>query len=239
MTEKSCIVSILAGGSGLRFNNDSINSMPKQFAKYHNKTLIEMSIEAFENNCEVDGIIIVMNRKWINDIKQIVENNNYQKILAILPGGKTRFDSSLAAIEWTKKHYSKCGKFLIHDAVRPFVSQEIITDIIKALNSCDAVEPVIKTTETLVKIDTFGVPSTVDRSIYATVQTPQGFKFKVISNAFEIAKVYMNNKTYSRSSWRPTDDISVVEEFSPRSIRNIIEGDVLNKKITFKSDLNS
>lgn len=232
---------VLAGGSGLRFS-DIKDALPKQFHKIGDKTLLELTLDKFESNKNISSILVVINKKWLDFANEIIENAGYKKVISVLGGGKTRFDSSSIALDYLANEHEDTEKVLIHDAVRPFVSENIINSVIKALEKADAVEPILMATDTLVKLDRFGVPSTLDRSSIGIVQTPQGFNFNVIYNAFAIAKIYLNSSSksnrVSNETKSPTDDMSVIEEFSPRSIRTAVKGESQNKKITFKSDLN-
>ncbi|MDR0950417.1 MAG: 2-C-methyl-D-erythritol 4-phosphate cytidylyltransferase [Candidatus Ancillula sp.] len=241
------IVSILAGGEGLRFNygrQEGGKKIPKQLAKIGDKTLLEMSIEAFDSHPDIDKIIVVMNKNWMDDLKEILSQDSYRKVDVLLKGGDSRFESSNIAIDHIARHYPMAKKLLIHDGVRPFVSEDVISNVINALDHADAVEPVVKATETLVKLDEFGVPKTVNRRKYANVQTPQGFKFKILHKAFQIAEEYLHNSVTAgkisgkKKKWTPTDDMSVVEKFNPKAIRRAVQGDPKNKKVTFRSDLN-
>ena len=85
---------ILAGGSGKRMGG----SLPKQFLILGEKPIIQHSIEAFENHSDIDEICIIMQADFIHEVECIVKENNFNKVKHILPGGKERSDSSLAAI---------------------------------------------------------------------------------------------------------------------------------------------
>jgi len=113
------IAIILAGGMGSRFNPE----IPKQFAKVAGKTIIEHTIEVFQNN----------------EIEDIISSSNYNKVRKILVGGAERKDSSLSAINSYKDSKENIN-LIFHDAVRPFITNKIITNCIQSLEHYDAVD---------------------------------------------------------------------------------------------------
>ena len=113
---------ILAGGDGNRINS----SVPKQFIEINNKKLIDFSIDAFEKNKNIDEIIIVLNKKWIEKYKD--EYKSY--ILTV--GGNSRSHSSLNGLLCCSE---KSKNVLIHDAARPLLTQDLINNCIKYLST--------------------------------------------------------------------------------------------------------
>ncbi|WP_372754431.1 2-C-methyl-D-erythritol 4-phosphate cytidylyltransferase, partial [Labilibaculum sp.] len=110
------IAVILAGGSGKRMEM----KVPKQFLVLGGKPIIQHSIEAFERHAEIDEICIIIHADFVPEIEDIVNKNRITKVKHILPGGKERSDSSLAAILVYKGELDV--NLIFHDAVRPFVS---------------------------------------------------------------------------------------------------------------------
>lgn len=215
---------ILAGGTGKRLGADR----PKQFLMIAGKTVIEHSITAFQKHPLIDEIAIVIHKDFVDDIKEIVERNNFDKVKRILIGGKERYDSSLAAVH----SYGNCPdiNILIHDAARPLVSERIITDCIKALKHYNAVDVVVKTTDTIIKAtpdNTLG--EMLDRPVLRNVQTPQGFKLETIRRAYEIALKDPNMKA--------TDDCGIINHYMPEEKIYLVNGDHNNIKLTYKEDI--
>lgn len=204
------IAIILAGGSGTRFKS----KIPKQYFKIGNKSIINYTIDSFEESSLIDKIIIVVDKKYINQVSQ----ENPQHI--VVSGGKSRFESSYNGILACPKN---CKKVLIHDAARPFVSQEIITSCIEALDNYEAVVTSIQTTDTVIKSKNMEVLQVEDRSQIFLNQTPQGFDYKTILNAHE-------NRAGS-----VTDDISLLDLNKTRC--KVIKGSKKNIKITTNSDI--
>lgn len=214
------IAIILSSGTGSR----SGLSIPKQFLEIQGKTVLEYSVEAFEKNDKVDEIIVVSNPDYLEDTKKLLEK--FRKIKRILAGGKTRQESSsigVLAVEDDK------AKVLIHDAVRPFVTQKIIDDCIEALNDHKAVEVAIESADTIVEIDGNNcVKSIPQRKTLRRVQTPQCFDLDLIKKAHELAS--------KRDDLSFTDDCGLVYEFGLAPVK-LIEGSDLNIKITYPMDV--
>ena len=108
---------ILASGTGSRFGSE----VPKQFLKINDKTILELSIEAFENNLEIDEIIVVITPEYKNLAEEILTKNTYKKVSKILKGGETRKDSSSIGVSSIEESEANV---LIHDCARPLVSQK-------------------------------------------------------------------------------------------------------------------
>jgi len=197
---------------------------PKQFMPLAGKPLIMYSLETFSNNRSVDGIILVGLEKYIDKLKDMVARNKIDKVIDIIPGGKTRQESSYKGI---KKCPSDTGHVLIHDAARPFANDKIIEDVLRAVMKCGAAVPVMCFSDT-VAIEKDGFIDTIpDRNRYRRIQTPQGFSYEVILEAHEKAR---ENKITDS-----TDDCGLVRGIG-RSVKTV-ESDPVNMKITDRNDI--
>lgn len=216
---------ILAGGSGTRMGTET----PKQFLKVCDRTILEHSIDAFHNNDNINEIVIVSKKDFIENVESIVKINNYYKVKHIVCGGKERYHSTLAALECYKNtEVNDC--ILIHDAVRPLVTQQIINDCIKSLKTYNAVNVAIPATDTIIQVNDEGcIVNIPKRSTLRNVQTPQGFKIITLAETFR--KALLDKK------FIPTDDISVIFAYSPETKIHVVEGDTTNIKVTYKNDL--
>ena len=85
---------ILASGTGSRYGSD----VPKQFIKIAGKTILEHTIEIFENASEIDEISVVITPEYRHVAENILLKNNYKKVTRLLNGGETRKDSSFIGI---------------------------------------------------------------------------------------------------------------------------------------------
>ena len=137
------IAIILASGVGSR----SGLNIPKQFYKIYNKTVLEYSIEAFEFNENIDEIIIVANPNFIHWTEKL--SKKYSKVLNVIPGGETRQQSSYNGVMLIP---DKDVNVLIHDAVRPFVTQKTLNDCIEALKQYNAINVAIESSDTILEI---------------------------------------------------------------------------------------
>ena len=129
--ERKNVAAVLAGGVGSRFGS----ALPKQFVEVAGKTIIEHSVTAFEENTSIDEIVVVMHKDYIDHFEQIRKQNNWKKLVKVLDGGNERYMSSLAAIQ---AYEGQNVNLIFHDAVRPLVSDDVITDVVKTLEQHEA-----------------------------------------------------------------------------------------------------
>lgn len=210
---------ILASGTGSR----SGLNIPKQFFKIKNKTLLEYSIEAFQFNEKIDAIIVVSNPDFIDLTKEL--SIKYSKVINILPGGETRQKSSEIGVNSIQEEVN----VLIHDAVRPFISQNIINECVEALKKYNAINVAIECSDTILEIDENNfIKSIPQRIILRRVQTPQCFKLNIIKEAHKLAN--------QDKDFQPTDDCGMVLKYNLSQIF-VVNGDEKNIKITYPSDL--
>lgn len=215
------IAVILAGGSGSRFGADR----PKQFLEVAGKTIIEHTVEAFHRNDGVDEIAVVTRKDFVDDVREMLKG--YPKVRKVLEGGKERYHSSLAAIA---AYTAADDCLLIHDCVRPLVSQRIINDCLQALKDYDAVNVAVPATDTIIETDEQGLISRIpERRLLRNVQTPQCFRREVLAAAFD--------KALADEQFQPTDDCSVVFRYAPSTPIYIVKGETTNIKVTYPEDL--
>ena len=202
---------IVAGGSGARFGN----KIPKQFIKIHNQEILSFSVKVFLKHPKIDEVIIVSHPEWSNHVVSQYPDCH------VISGGTHRKDSSLNGVTATS---AESNQVLIHDAARPFVSEQIISDCLSALENYDGSAPIIPATDSLVKWDGEKAHF-VKRSDIQIVQTPQCFKKQII---LDVLKIDMSG----------TDEIGMLLKQFPKSKVKFIEGSVDNIKITTQNDLN-
>lgn len=192
------IAVILAGGSGSRMK--SLSKL-KQFLKIGNKTIIQKSIEIFKNSNLIDKIIITLPINVFDIYSAEIQKYGFGNFIDIIPGGTARQDSSYNAI----KHIQSIGGadvVLIHDAARPFITDELILNLITSAKSNGAAITAVPTIDTLIESDGLFLTKQLNRKIIYNVQTPQAFKFSLILEAHEEA---LTNK-----HWDLTDDAQLV-----------------------------
>ena len=211
---------ILASGTGERAGLNK----PKQFFEVKGKMLIEHSIEAFENNSFVTDIIVVSHPDFVDYVKEIVAKNFYKKVRKVVKGGATRQESSYNGIS----EIPNGSKVLIHDAVRPFVSQRIINDCVEALNNYQAVGVAIPCSDTIIQVENGKIKNIPNRSELMQIQTPQAFQSDVIKQAHEILK--------TRNDVVVTDDCGLIMALNLCEIF-VVQGEERNIKITYPKDI--
>lgn len=217
------IAIILAGGSGSRFGAD----MPKQFLQVAGKMIIEHTIDAFERHPMIDEIAIVSRADYMEEMREMVKKDGYVKVTHVLQGGKERYHSSLAAIE---AFTDDDDNLLIHDGVRPLVSERIISDCVDALAEYEAVDVAVPTTDTIIELNEDGSIARIpQRRLLRNAQTPQCFRRRVIAEAFRLA--------LQDPDFFPTDDCSIVLKYMPEVAIKVVDGEPSNIKVTYKSDL--
>ena len=216
---------ILAAGSGSRTGL----STPKQFLPLGGKTVLEHSLQTFHNHPGIGQVVIVTATEFIHRVQILVKANNWTKVISVLPGGKERFDSSLAAV----RHYADKPEtvMLFHDAARPLVSARIISDTLKAMETFNAVDVAIPAVDTIVQCDAAGtvMESVQNRNLLWRMQTPQGFRQKTIARAYEIA--------LKDPAFTATDDCGTVLRYLPNEKVGIVRGSERNIKLTYADDL--
>ena len=220
------IALILAAGSGSRMGNAD---KPKQFLPIYGKPLMIHTIEAFEVNDDVEAIVVVTNDSYIDQVKVWCKQYDLSKVKAIVAGGDSRQVSVYNGLQAVKS-ISKGDNdiVLIHDAARPLISQKIINDNIEACSKYDAVDTVIKASDTIVRSinQEFISDIPVRQELYQG-QTPQTFKLGLILDAHEKAK---NNALAN-----VTDDAKLVLSLGKEV--HLVEGSKQNFKITTFDDL--
>lgn len=214
--EQHFSVVIVAGGKGLRIGGE----IPKQFQPIGGKPILMHTAKAFYNFDYRMRIVIVLPEEFRFFWEELCEKHNFRIPHSIAIGGETRFHSVKNGLSEIRKD-EIVG---IHDAVRPFISKEVIGRCyLEAFNFRCGVIPVIEEKNS-VRILTAYENKAVDRKKIRVVQTPQVFPADLLKNAYE---------TPYREGF--TDDASVAED-SGIQIK-LVEGDEKNIKITTPLDL--
>ena len=222
------IAIILAGGTGSRVGGET----PKQFLPLADgRTILEHSVDAFEQAVPIHEIVIVMHPDWFKEAEDIVVRNQWSKVTQIISGGCERWESSWNAISLFLKEDKKDPDtfYWFHDAARPFVSQDILRRVAEALKSHLAVTVAVPVTDTLYQVKNGKVAAIRNRKEFMRAQTPQAFHYLVIGPA------YM--RAIEKGKIEATDDVGILMKYNPEVEVFIVEGDETNKKITYKEDI--
>ena len=209
------------------------STVQKQFLLLDGKPLLWYSLKAFEDSPAGDIILVTGEEDAEYCRKEIVEHYGFQKVRAIVPGGKERYHSVYEGLKALKERlgYGEKDYVMIHDGARPFVDAGMIERVMKAAErygACVAGMP-SKDTVKLSDNDGFAV-QTPERSRVWTIQTPQTFKFGLIYGAYQ---KLLSDTEYQKGI---TDDAMVVETMCGGKVK-LVEGSYENIKVTTPEDM--
>lgn len=164
---------IIAGGSGNRMHQD----IPKQFLTVNERPVIVYTMEAFERHPEIDALAVVCIEGWDQVLWAYAKQFNITKLQHVIPGGKNGQDSIRNGVYELRKHFDDDDFVLIHDAIRPMLSAEIISDNIRVARTYGNAITVIPCAEAMFETDD-GIVSTgsYPRERLKRTQTPQAFR---------------------------------------------------------------
>ena len=181
----SNIALIIAGGVGARMGQD----IPKQFLTVYDKPVIVYTMEAFQSHPEIDAIEVVCIDDWKGALLAYAKQFGIAKLENIVSGGKNGQDSIRNGLyDIAERHNKEDDIVLIHDAIRPMVSQEIITDNIRVCRENGNAITVVPCTAAMLKTyDSLSTTEQVSRDNLKITQTPQAFFVKDIVEAHKEA----------------------------------------------------
>lgn len=207
---------ILSGGVGKRMGQN----VPKQFIEINEKLLLEYAISAFNEHDLIDEIVI----SAIDGYDDIYNNikNKYKKITKIVKGGKERQDSVYNAL----CSIDNCDTVVVHDGVRPLVTEKEIESVVMYAKEKKAVVTAISATDTIKICENDKVVKTLDRASLYQIKTPQAFNYDLLS---------VVHKNAIKDGFIGTDDASIVEKYNNDVY--IVEASSYNIKITNNIDL--
>ncbi len=170
---------IFAGGAGQRMGSE----IPKQFLKVFGKDIILHTLDLFEDNENVDEIYIACIADWIPYVEELIKKYSVDKVKRVFPGGTSGQDSIFIGLSEVKKDHDN-AIVLLHDGVRPLVSQETITNCIESVKQFGSAVTVTPCYETPVKSETgIDVDEMPPRAEMYTAQAPQAFYLNDILEA--------------------------------------------------------
>ena len=215
-----CTAVIVAAGKGKRMGTE----ISKQFLPLNGKEILAHAVEKFEKAENIRDIVLVTGLESVQDVKDMTEEYGWIKVVSVVAGGKERYDSVWNGLQEVSED---TNIVLIHDGVRPFVTEEILNDSIctaMEMGGCVAGVPA-KDTIKVCNAENIAI-DTPDRSTLWQIQTPQTFRKELILKAYAKAK---------EDGFTGTDDASLAE-YSGFPVK-VIMGSYRNIKITTKEDL--
>lgn len=218
---------LIAGGSGNRMGQD----IPKQFMHVDGAPIIIWTLKAFEQHPDIETIAVVCLRGWETVLQSYANQFCIKKLKWIFPGGDTGFESIHNGIYGLKE--AGCDDedlVLIHDGVRPLLSQEIISSNIAICKAYGYAVTGIQCREAILEShDGFTTKTSIPRDTLIRTQTPQTFRLGNIIKAHEHAKVKGITDTVS--------SCTLIAELEEDIEMHIVPGSEKNIKITTVEDL--
>ena len=178
-------VVLLAGGVGKRMGGD----IPKQFMEVDGKPIIVYSIENFQKNPQIEKIVVVCVKDWIDHLRELIAKYALTKVEWIVEGGNTGHDSIRNGVFFLKDKIEADDFIIVHDAVRPILPQKAIDEVIRVAHengnasSSIACHPPIVYTE-----DGKSGITDVDREHVMLTASPQVYKYSLALKCYEIAE---------------------------------------------------
>lgn len=219
------IAVIFAGGSGNRMHT---KSRPKQFLEYNGKPIIIYTLELFDNHPMVDGIVVVCIESWIPFLNKMLKKFEVNKVLEIVPGGTTGQESiynGLIAADQASNG-DEDTVVLIHDGVRPLITEETITDNINTVREKGNCITCIPATETFVIKKEDGGLEIPSRANSLIARAPQSFFLKDI--------LFIHKKAIDQERNDFIDSCTMMSYYGYKM--NTIIGPMENIKITTPTD---
>ncbi|MBT5869188.1 MAG: 2-C-methyl-D-erythritol 4-phosphate cytidylyltransferase [Nitrospinaceae bacterium] len=215
---KVCAI-IPAGGQGTRMGG----TVPKQFQALRGQPILQYTLQRFQESGLIDSLILVVPEKELENTRAEWLGKP-PLVQQVVVGGEKRQDSVFNGYQALAKD---TDIVLVHDGVRPFLSQGMIQETIHCAEKYGAAITAIPVNDTLKQVDSSGlVQRTVDRDGLWRVQTPQAFRYDLLGEAFCKAQ---------RESFYGTDEGALIE-YLGQEVR-VVDGSEWNLKITRPEDL--
>lgn len=215
---------ILAGGVDARFRMD----IPKQFVNVNNRPIIVYTLEIFQKHPDIDEIVVSCLDGWQEMVRAYGKQFNISKLTTIISGGKDAQESTYHGLEVLKDRMGSGDIVVVHDAIRPMVSEEIISSSIQCCRKCGMGVAATYIMDNIMHSQNGreGYES-INRSQIMKVQTPQAFDFQYI---WEMHTKALNEKR--TGAWDNSSLLTSLEQ-------NVFfsEGSDLNFKINTTEDV--
>lgn len=206
---------IVAAGSSRRMGGED-----KMFSLLNKRTLLARTIGIFQACDVIDKIVVVLSSANIERGRKLVSRYNWSKVIEICTGGERRQDSVKNGLAFIQV----CDWVVIHDGARPLISRDLIERGLVAARETGAAVAGVPVADTIKAVDEKQiVVNTLERQRLWSIQTPQVFRFDIISEA------------YNKADKDVTDDASLVEALGHK-VKTYM-GSYDNIKITTPADL--
>lgn len=213
--KETCHVIIPAAGVGKRFGGNA----KKQFVNLGGISLLERCLRLFRESRVIDRVAVCLPPDEMKDGRRMAEKWKADCVT----GGETRAESVYLGFQFLKLEGNDL--VLIHDAVRPLASRDLVTRMIKALDACDAAVPILPVSDTVKRIRDGRVAETIDRMELGFAQTPQAFRVSALRAAYDMVE----------KTWDWTDEAMLIERIGAKVA--LVAGEKTNIKVTTPEDL--
>lgn len=184
---------IFAGGTGQRMRN---TARPKQFLELYGKPIIIYTLEIFQKHPEIDQIIVPCVAGWEERLRDMAKSFGIDKLTRIVPGGRSSQESKLSALYALRGVCGEDDIVLMHDAVRPLITEKLITDNLACVRKFGNAITVDPFTETgIVSEDGETVEDTIERQKLYIAKAPQCFYYRDALEAHEQARAMPDTTT--------------------------------------------
>lgn len=187
------IALIFAGGKGTRMN---ITDRPKQFLEINQKSILCYTIEHFENNKNIDKIIVVTVADWLKYTKKLILNSGFKKVERVISGGDSALNSQYLGIKCAAEISDHENTIvLVHDGVRPFINSKLIDDCIETVKKYGNAITTAQAIETIAKVDENNqITEIVERSNCQLARAPQAF---YLNELLDLHERSINEETHN------------------------------------------
>lgn len=215
----SAIAIIPAAGMGTRMGHET----PKQFLSLNGVPIFIHTLKKFDGVASVTEVIVGVRKEEADQVARAVSQERFSKPVRVAEGGGTRQETVSRALAQIP---SSTEVVLVHDAVRPFVTPEMIERVAAAAWREGAAIFAIPSVDTVKQLELETITATIPRERVALAQTPQAFRYALLREAFDRA---------AEDGFQGTDESSLVERLGAKV--KVLMGSDRNIKITKPSDL--
>lgn len=177
---------VFAGGSGQRMKS---SAKPKQFLELYGKPIIIFTLEIFEHHPQIDSIVVPCIAGWEDYLQNLLNRFNIKKVKKIITGGKDTQESKMNALNWMRAECADNDIVILHDAVRPLITEKLITDTIDSVKEFGSAVSYVPFTETgIISKDKETTNQTIVRNTLCIAKAPQGFYYKDVLDAHTLGE---------------------------------------------------
>lgn len=213
-----CTAVVPAAGSSTRMEGQD-----KILLELGDRPVLVRTLQALEACALIHEIVVVTREDLVVPVSRLCRDFGLEKVTKVVTGGATRTLSVLSGI---RSASLEAELIAVHDGARPFVTQEVLEEVIRKAAECGAAAPAVPVTDTIKRAKDGVVEETLDRETLFAIQTPQVFEASLLKAALQKA---------AEEGVTLTDDCGAVERLGMRI--SLARGDRANLKLTTPTDL--